>query len=144
MNYIALLTAISLVIGLVGTIISKNLIYYLLSPIITRAIWAAIFLVSLLFSKSLFQVIVESIVAFPEILKTKKTYRKAWIILTMIWGIYQLLLAILFLILIHTVSVSVYVTLTMISSVCDIGLTMFSFWFGRWYLGRTRVANSDN
>jgi hypothetical protein len=111
---------------------------------ITRAIWAAIFLVSLLFSKSLFQVIVESIVAFPEILKTKKTYRKAWIISTMIWGIYQLLLAILFLILIHTVSVSVYVTLTMISSVCDIGLTMFSFWFGRWYLGRTRVANSDN
>ncbi len=141
-NYLALLTAIFLAIGLIGTIISKNPAYFLVSPIITRAIWAAIFFTSLLFSKPLLQIIIESMVTVPEIVKNTKVYRQAWKILTVMWGIYQLTLAILLLILIRTVSVTFYFTIIAICNMLDILPIIFSIWFGRWYLTKNEVIST--
>lgn len=80
----------------------------------------------------------------PEVLQNTKAYRQTWVILTMIWGIYQLILAIMMMILLHTVSVTVYFTIIMISNVFDLGLIMFSFWFGKWYMERSGVITAGN
>lgn len=143
-NVIALMTAIFSAIGLIGTIISKNPTYFLVSPIITRAIWAAMFLASLLFSRPLLQIIIESLLTFPEVLQSSRAYLDTWNILTIMWGIYQLTLASLLLILIHTVSIDIYFTIIMIGNLCDVGLILFCFWFAKWYMGKAGVVGAAN
>jgi len=143
-NFMALLTTVSLAIGLIGTIISNNPTYYLISPIITSIIWAVIYFVSLFFSKPFVQIIAENLTISPEKLQNIKAHHKIWVKLTIIWGIYQLALAVLLIILIKSISVAAYYTTTItIGNVLNILLIIFSIRYSRRYLKKTIVVSID-
>jgi intracellular septation protein A len=135
-NALALISVIFSGIGLIGTVISKNATFYLISPIIQDILVALIFFGSLFFEKSLIQVVVEQsyLKNASEDLKKRPKYKSAWKILTVLWGIVNLSHAVLKIILFYSVSTSAYYTISTaygtISSPIFIALSIM---FPKWY-----------
>jgi intracellular septation protein A len=139
-NIYAIIGAIISAISLVGTIISRNPVFYLASPIVTDLLLALVFLGSLLFGKPLIQLFAEYEMkdAFPEDFRQKPEYKSAWKILTAGWGILSITQALLRIILLYSASMEIYYTISMIyGNVSTVLFFVFSFWFPRWYWGRT-------
>lgn len=135
-NALASMSAIFSAIGLIGTIISKNPTFYLISPIIQDILYALIFFGSLLFEKSLIQIIVEQsyLKNVPEEFKKKPKYKSVWKILTVAWGILNISQAALRTILLYYVSMSSYYAIsTLYSNISSPLLLAFSILFPKWY-----------
>lgn len=138
-NVIALLAGIFSAVGLVGTIISHNPTFYLISPIVIDILYALIFLGSLLTPRPLIQVFVEDahLGMFPEELRCTRKYKRAWQIITVAWGILNITQALLRILLLHSVSMSLYYSIsTIYSSISSPLLLVLSYLFPRWYWRR--------
>jgi intracellular septation protein A len=139
-NIYAIIGAIISSISLIGTVISRNPIFYLASPIVTDFLLALVFLGSLLFGKPLIQIFAEYEMkeAFPEDFRKKPKYKSAWKILTAGWGILSITQALLRIILLYSASMEIYYTISMIyGNVSTLLFFAFSFWFPKWYWHRT-------
>ncbi|AOR23382.1 VC0807 family protein [Clostridium taeniosporum] len=135
-NALASMSAIFSGIGLIGTIISKNPTFYLISPIIQDILYALIFFSSLLFERSLIQVIVEQsyLKNVSQEVKKKPKYKLVWRILTVAWGILNVSQAVLRTILLYSVSMSSYYAIsTLYSNISSPLLLAFSILFPKWY-----------
>lgn len=136
--FAAIATGIS-VIGLIGTVISRDPQFYLASPIVTDLILALVFLGSIFLGKPLIQIFAEYTVkgAFPEELRNKPKYKTAWIILTVAWGILSITQALVRIILLCTVSLELYFSIsTVYGNISTPLLLVISFWFPGWYWKR--------
>ena len=135
-NALAIMSVVFSGIGLIGTVVSKNATFYLISPIIQDIIVALIFFVSLFFEKSLIQVVVEQsyLKNTSGELKKHPKYKSAWKILTVLWGFVNLSHAVLKIILFYSVSTSTYYAISTaygtISSPIFIALSIM---FPKWY-----------
>lgn len=141
-NALATMSATFSGIGLIGTIISKNPEFYLVSPIVQDILFAIIFFVSLLFKKSLIQIIVEQ--SFfknaPDKLKSSTMYTRVWKILSIGWGFLNISQAIVRIILLYTVSVdSYYAISTAYGSISGPLMIGFSIIFPQWYFKKSKV-----
>ncbi|NLI14552.1 MAG: hypothetical protein GX425_18525 [Peptococcaceae bacterium] len=139
-NIYAIIGAIISFISLVGTVISRNPVFYLASPIVTDFLLALVFLGSLLFGKPLIQMFAEYEMkdAFPEDFRKKPKYKSAWKILTVGWGILSITQALLRIILLYSASMGIYYSISMIyGNVSTLLFFAFSFWFPKWYWART-------
>lgn len=135
-NALAAITGIFSFIGLIGTIISKNPTFYLVSPIVQDILYAIIFFGSLFFEKSLIQIIVEQsyFKNAPEKLRKKTKYKKAWRILTIAWAILNISQAVLRTILLYSVPMEIYYSVsTLYSNISAPLLLAFSISFPKWY-----------
>lgn len=135
-NALALISVIFSGIGLIGTVISQNATFYLLSPIIQDILAALIFWGSLFFKKSLVQVIVEQsyLKNASEELKKRPKYKLTWKILTVLWGFVNISHAVLKVILFYSVSTSAYYTIsTAYGTISSPIFIAFSIMFPKWY-----------
>jgi len=135
-NALALISVIFSGIGLIGTVISQNATFYLISPIIQDILAALIFFGSLFFKKSLIQVVVEQsyLKNASEELKKRPKYKSAWRILTVLWGVVNISHAFLKIILFYSVSTSAYYAIsTAYGTISSPIFIAFSIMFPKWY-----------
>lgn len=135
-NTLALISVIFSGIGLIGTVISQNATFYLISPIIQDILAALIFFGSLFLKKSLIQVVVEQsyLKNASEELKKRAKYKSAWRILTVLWGFVNLSHAVLKIILFYSVSTSAYYAIsTAYGTISSPIFIAFSIMFPKWY-----------
>ncbi|WP_160672058.1 VC0807 family protein [Clostridium sp. C8-1-8] len=146
-NALAAFAGTFAVIGLVGTIISKNEKFYFIAPIIQDALLALVFFGSLLFNRSLVQVIAEQtyIKNIPDKIINNPRYQSAWRILTIAWGTLNVVQAIIRALLLNHMSMSSYFAVnTTISNISDALLIIFCIMFPKWYLLRkTNTSNAN-
>lgn len=141
LNALATMSAVFAGSGLIGTIISKNPSFYLISPIVQDILYAAMFFGSLLFKKSLIQIIVEQsyLKNAPEEVKNRPQLIKAWRILSIAWGCLNISQAALRIILLYSVSVSAYyVVSTAYGNISSPLMIAFSIMFPKWYWKRRK------
>jgi intracellular septation protein A len=146
-NVIALLSGIFSVIGLLCTIILRNPTIYLAEPIFEDMLYAVIFFSSLFFPRSLIQVLVEDshIVAFPEDFRRTPQYKSAWKILTSAWGVLNITQALLRIVLLYSVPIDLYYTISKIYvSVSTPLLIIFSYKFPKWYWKKVGVKRNPH
>lgn len=142
LNALATISAIFAGSGLIGTIISKNPTFYLISPIVQDILYAAMFFGSLLFKKSLIQIIVEQsyLKNAPEEVKNRPQLIKAWRILSIAWGCLNISQAALRIILLYSVSVSTYYAVsTVYGNISSPLMLGFSIMFPKWYYKRKSI-----
>ncbi|WPC44514.1 VC0807 family protein [Clostridium sp. JS66] len=135
-NALASMAAVFSGVGLVVTIISKNPTFYLISPIVQDILYALIFFWSLFWKRSFIQIIVEQsyLKNAPEELKKKPKYKSAWRILTISWIILNISQAALRVVLLYTVSMSSYYTIsTFYANISSPLLLIFCITFPKWY-----------
>lgn len=135
-NALAAMAGIFSAVGLIGTVISKNPVFYLIAPIVQDILCALIFFGSLFLERSLIQIIVEQsyLKNVPEEFKRKPKYKSAWRILTGAWGILNISQAVLRTILLYSVSMSSYYAIsTIYSNVSTPLLLAVSITFPKWY-----------
>lgn len=136
LNALATMAAAFSGIGLVGTIISKNPTFYFVSPIVKDILLALIFFGSLFLERPLLQVIVEQsyLKNVSEEFRRKQKYKSAWRILTIAWGILNISQAVIGTILLYSLSMESYYTIsTLYSNISTPLLIIFSITFPRWY-----------
>lgn len=135
-NALATMAGVFSAVGLIGTIISKNPTFYLISPIVQDILYALVFFGSVFLERSLIQIIVEQtyLKNVPEDFKKQKKYKNAWVILTCAWGALNVFQAVIRIILLKSVSMSSYYAIsTLISNISSPMLLVFSITFPRWY-----------
>ncbi|NMM63766.1 hypothetical protein HBE96_14005 [Clostridium sp. P21] len=135
-NALAAMAAVFSGVGLVVTIISKNPTFYLISPIVQDILYALIFFWSLFWKRSFIQIIVEQsyLKNAPEELKKKPKYKSAWRILTISWIILNISQAALRVVLLYTVSMSSYYTIsTFYANISSPLLLIFCITFPKRY-----------
>ncbi|EHJ01253.1 hypothetical protein CDLVIII_4759 [Clostridium sp. DL-VIII] len=143
LNALATISAVFAGSGLIGTIISKNPGFYLISPIVQDILYAAMFFGSLLFKKSLIQIIVEQsyLKNAPEEVKNRPQLIKAWRILSIAWGLLNISQAALRIILLYSVSVSAYYAVsTVYGNISSPLMLGFSIMFPKWYSKRKSIS----
>lgn len=136
LNAMAAITMFFSAIGLLGTIISKNPIFYFLYPIVTSLLVSLIFFLSLFSKRSLIQVIVEEsyLKNSPRQTRNDKKHKFIWRLLTVVWGISNMIQAVVGVVLLKTISMSSYYTLiTLFSNISIPILIIFSITFSKWY-----------
>jgi len=140
-NALAGMGAIFAGVGVIGTVVSKNPTFYLVSPIVQDIIIALVFFGSLFCQRSLIQVIVEQsyLKNVPEDFKKQPKYSAAWRIITIAWGILTLSQAALRIVLLYSVSMSLYYTIsTFYGNISTPVLMAFSIMFPKWYWKRAK------
>ena len=140
-NTLAAMGAIFAGIGVIGTVISKNPTFYLVSPIIQDILVAIIFFGSLFFERSLIQVIVEQSYLKNVSKERKKQYeyKKVWRIITAAAAILTISQAALRIILLYTVSMSSYYAIsTVYGNISTPIFIAFAIMFPKWYWKRTK------
>lgn len=138
-NALATIAGVLSAIGLICTVVSKNPTFYLISPIVQDFLIAIIFFGSLFLERSLIQIIVEQtyLKNVSEELREKPKYKSAWRILTIAWGILNISQAIVRIVLLHSVAISSYYTLsTLYSNISTPLLIAISITFPKWYWNR--------
>lgn len=141
LNALAVMGGAFSAIGVVGTVISNNLTFYLIAQIIQDILFAIIFLGSLLSKKSLVQIIAEQsyLKNVSEEFKKQPKYVAAWRIVTISWAILNISQAIVRTILLFTVSIgSYYAISTIYCNISSPALITFSILFPRWYWKKVR------
>ncbi len=126
-------------IGLIGTLVLKNPMFYMAAPIFEDGLYALLFFGSLCFPRPLIQLIVEDshLGSFPDELRRTAKYRAAWRILTLTWGVLNLTQALLRSILLVAAPLELYYGIGKIYGQLSSGLLLLgSYWFPKWYWKR--------
>jgi len=140
-NALAVMGASFAGVGVIGTVISKNPTFYLVSPIIKDILIALIFFGSLFLKRSLIQIIVEQsyLKNVSEDFKKQPKYKAAWRIVTIAWGILNISQAGFRTVLLYSVSMSAYyATSTVYDNISTPLLLAFSILFPKWYWKKTK------
>jgi intracellular septation protein A len=140
-NALAVMGASFAGVGVIGTVISKNPTFYLVSPIIKDILIGLIFFGSLFLKRSLIQIIVEQsyLKNVPEDFKKQPKYKAAWRIVTIAWGLLNISQAVFRTVLLYSVSMSAYyATSTVYDNISTPLLLAFSILFPKWYWKKTK------
>ncbi|MFH1190221.1 MAG: hypothetical protein V1682_05975 [Candidatus Omnitrophota bacterium] len=117
---------------------SRSPALYLLAQALDSALYGLIFLISLLFPRSLIQLLAEaSGAAIPDTIRNSPYYVKAWRIVTVVWGVTFILLAVILAVLKMGSLKSVVVVDILASWPPTVVLVAFTVLFPRWYWKRT-------
>lgn len=147
-NLFAALAIPFTLIELIVTVVTLNPTFYLASSAIERALWGLIFLGSLLFSRPLILIFAQAMGAFPKSKElgdfgSSDSFRLAWVILTIIWGIVYLIAAIILIASQIWLSLGTFLIIrTALGIPLLVVLITFSFWFPRWYWNRSLLKTA--
>ena len=136
----ALLGTIFAAIQVVTTLITGSAAVYILTGIVNNVVEGLVYLVSLCFPRSLIQIAAEATgatAAIPEWLRRSPAYRRAWQILTAVWGLVSIAKALLLLAARQWLAVDAVLALGILTGwPLLIALLAFTFWFPGWYWRR--------
>lgn len=136
-NALAVVSSIISAIGLLGTLLSKNPTFYLVSPIIQDILLSIVFFTSLAFKRPLIQIIAEQSYFKNSSNKTDSMHNKIFRLLTCLWGVLSLIQGFVRIILIHFLSMSAYYAIsTAFGNISTIAFISISVVFSKWYWGR--------
>ncbi len=137
-NVFAILAVIVIVARIIVVLASRNPVLYMYAQAIDSASYGVAFLGSLFFPRPLIQLFAEaSSVAIPEVVRESVYYVRAWRIVTSVWGVVYMILAVL-LVLMRSVSMKAAAMIDIIASWPTlIVLIAFTVVFPRWYWERT-------
>ena len=135
-----------ILIELVGTLITRNPDFYLAAAAIDNALWALLFLGSLLFGRPLLQIFAELLnpgLGSPEFLSHFEMpvglYRSAWRILTVIWVVVFFFKAIILILAQLNLPLEAFLIIRIASGLPVLILMLiFSYRFPGWYWERAR------
>lgn len=142
-NVFAILATTVNLIEIIGTLLTRNPDFYLAGAAIDSFLYAILFLGSLLLARSLMQLLVEATPQgrrFSESFRRQPMYRKAWQIVTAVWGIAYLIKAGLLVWAQVNLSLELFLTIRTLSNFpLFVGLMIFSYWFPARYWKRQGV-----
>lgn len=138
-NIFAVLAMIAISARVVVVVAGRNPVLYIYAQAMESAIYGAAFLISLMFKRSLMQLFVEAAnVRIPEEVKRSVYYRKAWNIVTAVWGGTYICTA-LIIVLFRMVSMKAAAAIDILSNwPVTIALILFTAAFPRIYWTRKR------
>ena len=144
-NIFAVLATTVNLIEIIGTLMTRNHDFYLAGAAIDSFLYAILFLGSLLLARSLMQLLVEATPQgdkFSESFRQQPMYRKAWQIVTAVWGVAYLIRAGLLVWGQINLSLELFLTIRTLSNFpLFIGLMVFSYWFPARYWKKRRAGN---
>jgi len=142
-NIFAVLAVIVIVVRIVVVLASKSPVLYMYAQALDSASYGVAFLGSLFFPRSLIQLFAEaSSVTIPEAVRGSVYYVKGWRIVTSVWGMVYMILAVL-LVLLRSVSMKAAALIDIIASWPTlVVLIAFTVLFPRWYWSRTVAGAS--
>lgn len=138
-NYLAMITAVVSIVGLVGTVLSKNPRFYMAYPIFTDILFAGVFIGTAFCKRPFLRAMVEGTWgdAIPMAAREKASYIGTWKYLSVAWGLLNITQAVLRTMLFFFASMNTYYAIsTVYSNTSSPLLLVFSFWFPRWYMTR--------
>lgn len=142
-SVVAALAVIFGIITLIITICTKNPSFYLIAPIIGNCLYFIVFIGSLCIGKPLIRVIAESMSKFPEEFRKTEMYKKPWKILTLLWGMLNIVEALLKTGVLLMFSAEVYLLFkALFGNITFVAMMVFSFWYPNWYWKKNNVAIS--
>jgi hypothetical protein len=135
-----------ILIELIGTLITRNPVFYLASAAIDNVLWGLLFLSSLLFTRPLIQIFAELLnpgLGSQEFLShfemPVRLYRSAWRILTVIWAVVSLTKAIILILSQLKLPLEAFLIVRTASGFpVLIVMLLFSYRFPAWYWERSR------
>jgi intracellular septation protein A len=135
-----------ILIELIGTLITRNPDFYLASAAIGSVLWGIVFLGSMILPKPLIQIFAELLnpgLGSQEFLSQnsipKKLYRSAWQILTAIWGVVNLLTAIILIFSQLKLPLETFLLIKTATGLpIMVALLFLSYRFPGWYWERAR------
>ncbi|MBU0606187.1 MAG: hypothetical protein KKH77_07865 [Candidatus Omnitrophica bacterium] len=143
LNIFALFALAMIFLRVVVILASKSPALYLLAQALDSALYGLIFLASLLFPRSIIQLLAEASGAIiPEAIRKSPYYEKAWRIITGVWAGTFIFLAVILAALKMSSLKSVVVVDMLASWPLTISLIAFTVLFPKWYWKRT-VAVAD-
>jgi hypothetical protein len=144
-NIFAVLATTVNLVEIVGTLLTRNPDFYLAGAAIDSFLYAILFLGSLLLARSLMQLLVEAAPQgrrFSESFRQQPMYRKAWQIVTAVWGVAYLVKAGLLVWGQINLSLELFLTIrTLFNFPLFIGLMIFSYWFPARYWKKRGATN---
>ncbi|MDR3597955.1 VC0807 family protein [Clostridium sp.] len=143
LNALAVMSAAFAGIGLIGTIVSKNPAFYLVAPIVQDILLAIMFFGSLFFKRSLIQIIIEQsyLKNASEEIKNSLKFKSTCRFLSIAWGVLTVSQAAIRIILLNSVSVSTYYTIsTSYGNISTPLMIAFSIMFPKWYSKRKSIS----
>lgn len=136
-NVFAGLAATLAVIELAATAITRSPTWYLAAAAIESGVLGCVFLASLLFPRSLIQLLAEETVGpegFSAEVQQSRPYQIVWRLLTGVWGGVYLAKALLLLFAQWGLPLEAFLVVrTLLGWPLWVGLFAFSFWFPVWY-----------
>jgi len=138
-----------ILIKLIGTLVTRNPDFYLASAAIVSVLWGLLFLGSMLLPRPLIQILAEllnpglgSREFLSRITITEQLYRSAWLILTAIWGVVNLLKAIILMLSQLRLPLETFLVIKIATGLpVMVALLAFSYRFPGWYWERARDKN---
>lgn len=143
LNALAIMSAAFAGIGLIGTIISKNPTFYLIAPIVQDILLAVMFFGSLLFKRSLIQIIIEQSYLKNDSgkIKNSQKFKSTCRFLSIAWGVLTVSQAAVRIILLYSVSTSTYYAIsTAYGNISTPLMIAFSIMFPKWYSKRKSIS----
>ena len=136
-----------ILIELIGTLITRNPVFYLASAAIDNVLWGLLFFISLLFARPLIQIFAELLnpgLGSQEFLShfemSVRLYRSAWRILTVIWAVVSLMKAIILILSQLKLPLETFLIVRTASGFpVLVFMLIFTYRFPGWYWARTRV-----
>ena len=139
-NVFAGLATTLAVIEIAATIITRSPAWYLAAAAMESGVLGGVFLASLLFPRSLLQLLAEETVGpegFSAEVRQSRLYQTAWRLLTGVWGGVYLAKALLLLLAQWWLPLEAFLVVrTLLGWPLWAGLFAFSFWFPGWYWRR--------
>lgn len=138
LNIFALFALAMIFLRVVVIMASRSPALYLIAQALDSALYGLIFLISLLFPRPLIQLLAEaSGVIIPEAIRKSPYYEKAWRIITGVWGLAFIFLALILAILKMSSLKSVVMVDMLASWLPTIAMIVFTILFPKWYWKRT-------
>ena len=137
-----------ILIELIGTLITRNPVFYLASAAIDNVLWGLLFFISLVFTRPFIQIFAELLnpgLGSQEFLShfemPVRLYRSAWRILTVIWAVVSLTKAIILILSQLKLPLETFLIIrTALGFPVLVLMLIFTYRFPRWYWARARVS----
>ena len=142
-NLFAVLSIPFSLIELAGISVTLNPDFYLLWPAVGKTLWGLIYLGSVVVSRPLILIIAQAMGMFPKSddlgdFSNTDLFCSAWVILTVIWGLVHLIVAVLLFTSHYWFPLETFLIIRIASGTPILAaLIAFSFWFPRWYWDRS-------
>lgn len=141
-NFITALAAMFAGIQFLVALVTRNVEWYLITTVFEDLLFALIAFGSLMFQRPLIQVIVESVALdkFPEKFRKTDEYRKAWVMLTILVGIKNILDVIVKGAVLNFAPMEAYLAFRPVyNNISGAFMIFMYFWYPGYYWGKKKV-----
>jgi hypothetical protein len=121
------IACVQAVVGL----LSQSAVGYFAPPIVANFVYGLAFLVSVAIGRPLAAVFAVESYPIPAEVRDGETFRRAFMWISLVWGLYMLARSVVRLVILLNFSVDIYIAMNVITGApLTVGLIAWSFWYG--------------